>query len=144
MPPLPCRIHLSTLPSRTAIPVSRTAKPATFDSKPSATTTHPRTTPVLHNAHQHPTPVSPATLAHDLAPLRPAEPVVSDDLELLFPALAPALAELTRRPEWRRALGRGAETRWRGRFDSADGADRMAELLAEGEPHPQPQSRAAA
>lgn len=44
-------------------------------------------------------------------------------------ALATALTELIDRPDWRLSLGRGAEARVRGSFDSAAGADRVAALL---------------
>lgn len=48
-------------------------------------------------------------------------------------ALAEALAELIAKPDWRLTLGRAAEDLVRGRFDSANGADKIAALLDEGE-----------
>ncbi len=45
------------------------------------------------------------------------------------PALAAALEEMIRKPDWRLALGRAGEARVRQTFDVAAGADRIAALL---------------
>lgn len=48
-------------------------------------------------------------------------------------ALSTALAEMIVKPDWRLTLGRAAEARVKANFDSAEGADRIADLLREGE-----------